>query len=185
MGIEDGTTEFKLTKPIEYRLNGSAELSDTVLLREPCMDHVKHYLKLKQFIMRAQMELATQITEINELRDSIGEEIKPLNQEVENLEQQAAEIAPAIGLALQAAKSVAIDEFIGTFETMACMKARKPIALLNGQQALTQSLWSTLRVDDAFNMAVWWCSFFAMPSDVQGKTTSVQQSESHTGRTVA
>lgn len=185
MGIEDGTTEFKLTRPIEYRVNGEVAMAGMVELREPCMDHVKHYLRLKQLLMRAQMELASQADEINKLRDSIGEEVKPIDQDVENLERQAEDMAPALALAIQAAKNVSIEDFIETFAAMACLKARKPLAMVDSRQAMTQALWATLKPDDAFNMAVWWCSFFATPSEGGGKTSSGQQSDSATQRTVA
>lgn len=182
MGIEDGTTIFNLTRAIEYRLNGGPQTANHVLLREPGMDHVKHYLKLKQMIMRAQMDLAKQAGEINKLRDTIGTEIKPLDQEAKDIESQTDDIAPAMALALQAAESVNIGDFIETFEQMACMKARKPICLIDGQQAMTSALWANLKPDDAFEMAVRWCSFFAMRSDEQGKTISGQPFESHSGR---
>lgn len=185
MGIEDGTIEFKLTRALEYSYNGGAQQADHVILREPGMDHVKHYLRLKQMLMRAQMELAKQAGEINQLRDSIGEEVKPLSDDVEAIEGQADDMAEAIGLALQAAESVDIAEFILTFEAMATMKARKPIALVDGHQAMTQSLWSNLKPDDAFAMAVRWCAFFGMPSAEGVKTISGRPSESHTERTEA
>lgn len=185
MGIEDGTTEFELTRPIEYSRNGSAQPTTLIVLREPGMDHVKYYLKLKQMLMRAQMELAKQAGEINKLRDSIGEEIKPLSDDVEAIEAGADDMTGAISMALQAAESVDIGEFIETFEHMATMKARKPIVLVDGHQAMTQSLWALLKPDDAFNMAVRWCSFFGTPSEGGDKITSDPQSDSVTGRTVA
>lgn len=182
MGIEEGTTEFKLTRALEYRLNGQAELADHILLREPGMDHVKHYLKLKGLIMRSQMDLAKQAGEINKLRDAIGEEVKPIVDNSADIEAKADDMTEAVTLALQASESVDIGEFIETFEQMACMKARKPIALVNGHQAMTQALWANLKPDDAFAMAVRWCSFFGMPSGEGGKTSSGPLSESHTGR---
>lgn len=185
MGIEEGTTEYRLQRPIEYRLNGQPETTDLIELREPGMDHVKHYLKLKQMIMRAQMELAKQADEINKLRDSIGSEIKPLADEVEAIEQGAEDMAEAMSLALQAAVSVDIGDFIDTFEIMACMPARKPVCMIDGRQTMTGALWKTLKPDDAFNMAVRWCAFFGMPSDQGGQTISGRQSELHMERTEA
>lgn len=185
MGIEDGTCEFVLTRPLEYSRNGTTEKALHVVLREPGMDHVKHYLKLKQMLMRAQMELAKQAGEINQLRDSIGEEVKPITENADEMEAQADEMAGAIALALQAASSVDIGEFIDTFETMACMKARKPIVLVDGIQAMTGALWATLKPDDAFNMAARWLSFFGTPPDERGKIILDQQSESASQRTVA
>lgn len=185
MGIEDGTCEFALTRPLEYSRNGTTEKALHVVLREPGMDHVKHYLKLKQMLMRAQMELAKQAGEINQLRDSIGEEVKPITDNADEMEAQADEMAGAIALALQAAGSVDIGEFIDTFEVMACMKARKPLVLVDGIQAMTSALWANLKPDDAFNMAARWLSFFVTRFEAGEQTTSGPQSESPTGRTVA
>lgn len=181
MGIEDGTTEFKLTRPLEYRFNGNAEMADFILLREPGMDQVKYYLKLKQMIVRAQMDLAKQATEINKIKDAIGEEVKPLVEGVAEMEAQSEEIGQAIALALQTS-TVDIGDFLEAFAAMACMKARKPIALVAGHQAMTDALWATLKPDDAFGMAVKWCSFFAMPLAGGEKISSGQPSVSASER---
>lgn len=183
MGIEDGTTEFYLSRPIEYKSGGGSEHTSLIVLKEPCMDHVKHYLKLKSLIMRAQMELAKQAGEINKLRDSIGDVVKPITEEAEALEAQTDEMDEAISLSLQAADNVDIGEFIKTFEAMACLKGRKSICMIDGKQAMTTALWANLKPDDAFKMAVRWCAFFGMPSVGGAKTTSGQQSESAIQRT--
>lgn len=184
MGIEDGTTEYKLQRELEYRHKGNAQIARFVVLREPIMDHVKHYLKLKQMIMRAQMELAKQADEINKLRDAVGHEVKPFTEDAERIEKEADDMAEAIGLALQAAESVDIGAFIDTFQAMACMKSRKSICIIDDTVQMTDALWSNLYPDDAFNMAVRWCSFFGMPSTEGDKTTLDRQSGSLTGQTV-
>lgn len=185
MGIEDGTYEFTLSRALEYRADGEAAYASTIILREPGMDHLKFYARLKQMLMRAQMELATQAGEINKMREAIGQEVKPLNEDAQGLEEQTDDIADGISLALQAANNVDMADFVETFRQMACLKARRPIALIDGKQAMTDPLWATLKPDDAINMAVRWCAFFAMPSEQGGQTTSGPQSESHTQRTEA
>ena len=88
MSIKDGTCEFQLTRGVNYKSQGSTELAETVTLKEPGMDHIKFYMKLKQMIMRSQMELAKQASEINKLKNTIGEEVKSLNQEADSIESE-------------------------------------------------------------------------------------------------
>lgn len=185
MGIEDGTTEYKLKHQLEYRLKGQAEVAKFIVLKEPTMDHVKHYLKLKQMIMCAQMDLAKQASEINKLRDAMGTEVKPFSEDVQALESEADDMTEAISLSLQAAPNVDIGLFIETFEAMACMKARRAICVIDDVVPMTSALWDNLNPNDAFDMAVRWCAFFAMPSQGGEKTTSGQQLELHTARTEA
>lgn len=192
MGIEDGTCEFALTRPLEYSRNGTTEKALHVVLREPGMDHVAHYLRLKQIITQAQFAVAKIAGDINRMRDSIpvnvnidiGEEVKPITENASDIEKESDQLADSMSMMLQAVE-VDIREFISIFETMACMKARKPIVLVDGVQAMTTALWAGLKPDDAYNMAVRWCTFFAMPSEMGGQTISGQQSGSPTGRTAA
>jgi uncharacterized membrane protein len=177
MGIQDGTCEFALSKGVNYKFQGSTVTAKMVTLKEPGMDHIKFYLKLKQMITRSQMELAKQAGEINKMRDSIGEIVKPLNEDVERIENETDDIHEVISLALQASETVDIGNFIETFEKMACLNGRKSICILDGHQSMTSVIWSNLKPDDAFNMAVRWCSFFGMPSEGGAKITSGQPSE--------
>ena len=73
-------------------------------------------------------------------------------------------------------------DFIGTFEKMILKPARKPIAKVNGEVVMTSTLWNNLNPEDAYNMALRWCAFFAMPSQEGTKITSEQPQESPTER---
>lgn len=182
MGIQEGTHEFTLSQGVKYKFQGSTVTAESITLKEPGMDHIKFYLKLKQMITRSQMELAKQAGEINKMRDSIGEIVKPLDEDIERMENETDDIHEAISLALQASETVDIGKFIETFEKMACMKGRTSICMVDDQQSMTAAIWSNLKPDDAFNMAVRWCSFFGMPSDGGEKTMSDRPSELPTER---
>lgn len=183
MSIQDGTYEFSLTRGVNYKSQGSTVTAESVTLKEPGMDHIKFYLKLKQMITRSQMELAKQAGEINKMKDSIGEIVKPLDQDTERIESETEDMHEAISLALQASETVDIGKFIETFEKMACLKGRSSVCMVDGKQSMTAAIWANLKPDDAFNMAVRWCSFFGMPSEGGEKTLSDRPSESHTERT--
>lgn len=185
MGIEDGTTTFQLSRPLEYKLNGATEYADHVVLKEPAMDHVQYYLKLKQMLMRAFVEYTKQSDELNELRSAIGHEVKPFQDNIEQIEAESDEMAAGIGLALQGSSVIDVGEFVVTFEKMACLKARKSVCMIDGQLAMTHALWNNLKPDDAFDMAVKWCSFFGMPSEGGDKISSGPRSVSPTPRTAA
>lgn len=185
MGIEEGTTEFTLTRPLEYRYQGSAEFADTVILREPIMDHANYCLKLKQLITRGLLDVQKIFGDRSSPGDNLAREIKPFHESMDEIEQETQSNRELISIAIQASSTVDISEFVETFGKMACLKARKPIALVDGRQTMTSALWSNLKVDDAFNMAVWWCSFFAMPSLGGEQITLEQQQGSLMERTEA
>ena len=180
MGIKDGTTEYKLKQQLEYRYNGNAELATHVVLKEPGMDHIKFYYRLKQMIIQSQVEVQSKqsdiIQEAREANQVVGEVVKPFHESVEDMEQKAINMVPAVELGLQVATCIDLGEFIDTFRKMATMKARKSICVVDGKQQMTESLWQMLHPDDGFKMACWWCSFFAMPSPGQDSNTLDRQS---------
>lgn len=182
MSVQDGTCKFDLTRVVKYHSHGQPQEADYVILKEPCMDHVSFYLKLKQMITRSQMELAKQAGEINKLRDSIGDVVKTLDEDADRIESETDMLHDGIVLALESSETVDISKFMETFAKMACLKARKSICMVGGELAMTSAIWSNLKPDDAFNIAVRWCSFFAMPSEGGVKISSDQPSESHMER---
>lgn len=185
MGIKDGTTTFELSRPIEYRHNGDAVETTNIVLKEPGMDHVQHYLKLKQLIMQSQMGLAKYADKINEVRDSIGDVVKPLTENVDQLEEDTKSFEKMISFSLQTAENIDIAQFISIFKTMATMKGRTSICMIDGRRTMTGPIWDTLKPDDAFDMAIRWCAFFAMPSIGGDRISSGQPSDSVSDRTVA
>lgn len=185
MGIKDGTIEFKLSRPLEFKVNGGSDAVDCVTLREPGMEHVKFYLRLKQMITRSQMELAKQAGAIKDMQESIGEEIKPITKDVKKLESETDAAHEMFSLALQASETVDLGAFIGTFEKMVCTRANRAIVMINDRQVMTKPIWTNLRPEDAFNMAIRWCAFFGTPSTEGEKTILDRPSDSPTEPTEA
>lgn len=181
MGVKDGTVEFTLSRDLSFSINGTTETTRSVVLREPGMEHIKFYLRLKQMITRSQMELAKQAGEIEKMQNAIGEVVKPLQDEVERIESEADEVHEIFSLSLQASETVDIGQFIGTFEKMVSARSARAVVRVDGRVDMTAPLWNALKPEDAFNMAVRWCAFFGTPSQEGQKTISDQQSESHTG----
>ena len=182
MGIKEGSFEFRLSKPLEYSMGGNRAEAEMVQLFEPTMEHSQYYLKLKQLLTRSQMDLAKQIENLDELRDSLGQQVKPFHEDVDKLESENDQMFEAFDAALNASESVDVSMFQKQFEKMILKPAKKPIAKVDGRVVMTSVLWSNLHPDDAWNMAVRWCVFFAMPSLEGTKKSSEQQSDSVTER---
>jgi len=180
LGIQDGTTDFPLSRDLNFSVNGATESTRRLVLREPGMEHVKFYLRLKQMLTRSQLEIAKQASEFNQIKDAVGDVVKPLEDSVEDLESQVEDTHEMFSLALQASETVDIGQFIGTFEKMVCTKAKKSVVLVDDRVPLTSALWNSLHPEDAFNVAIRWCSFFGTPSPGGQKTISARPSESHT-----
>jgi len=180
MGIKSGDFEYDLKRPLDYKFEGNTETSNMVLLKEPGMEHIKFYLRLKQMITRSQMELATQAGELVKMQEAIGEVVKPISEDVDKIEDDAQEVYDVFLLGLEASEKVDMGTFIGTFEKMVTARAKKTICMVDNKVAMTGALWGNLHPDDALEMAVRWCAFFGTPSQEGQRTTSDQQSESHT-----
>lgn len=181
MGIHDGSFEYDLKRPLNYKFEGQTETANTITLKEPGMEHIKFYSRLKQMITRSQMELAKHANEIQKMQDSIGTVVKPITEEAKQLEDDFEDVYHGFTLALEAAETVDMGVFMSTFAKMVCAPgARKAICMVDGKVVMTSALWGNLYPDDALEMAVRWCAFFGTPSREGMKTTSVPQSESPT-----
>ena len=165
MGIREGTFEFELSKDLEFKINGASETTRRIVLNEPRMEHVKEYLKLKQLIMRSQLELAEKAPAIKKMKDSAGEVIKPLVDDVENIEAKTEETYTFYKFALESSSTVDIGQFISTFEKMICTPGKTSLASVDGRTPMTPYLWTIIDPDDGFDMAVRWCAFFGMRSE--------------------
>ena len=182
MGIKEGDCVFELQQPLEYNFEGKKNTADHVILQEPGMEHIKFYLRLKQMLTRAQMELATKAGQI---QDDIGEVVKPFKDDVDKIEADSEEVFNMYKICIEASNTVDIAQFHSTFQKMACVTARKGVVMIDGKRSMTDALWNLLTPDDAFDMALRWCSFFAMPSIEGEKKESVPQLKSVTQRTEA
>ena len=179
MGIREGNTEYSLKRELPYTFKGQSEKATIIELREPGMEHTKYYLRLRQMVTQSQMSLAKQADNIKQAQEAIGEVVKPLKDNVEELEKQAEADGDGIALAIMAS-DVDISAWISAFEKMACSHARQSICMVDSKTPMTKALWANVHPDDAFDMSVRWISFFGMPSEEGEKTTSCQPLESHT-----
>lgn len=174
--IYDGTTEFFSDRPVSYTAKGVVKETNAFTLCEPGMDHYKYYTRIKQMFMRVFKEMHEKRTGGEIFGEDIsGEELKGLD---ENHEQNSAEEAAALEMLLLVSEKVDVAEFIDAFRAMACMNSRKAIVRLDGEQAMTDAIWSNMHPDDGYKMAVRWAAFFAMPSADGQKTMSNKPSAS-------
>ena len=171
--IHDGTTEFFSEHEVSYSCKGAAKETTAFVLREPGMDHYKHYMRIKQMFMQMFMEAGEKHK--NKSADISGEEVKAIE---EDHEQNSEEFAETLEMLLLTSEKIDASDFLDTFRSMACMKAGKPIVMLDGEQSMTDSIWSTMHPDDGYKMAIRWAAFFAMPSADGQKTSSNKPSAS-------
>lgn len=172
MSIHNGTTDFTTKSPISYTDKGEVKEAYSVVLQEPCMDHCKHSLKIKQMVMRVFMEVGKNR---KDAEDASGEEVKPLD---EGHDESSEELASVLETLMLTSETVDVSDFFESFRAMVCMKARRPIMMINGEQAMTDAIWQNVNPDDAYRMAIRWTAFFGMPSGGGQKTTSNKPSSS-------
>lgn len=182
MGIVEGTCEYQLKRELPYKLNGGPEIATMVELREPGMEHVKFYMRLRQMSTQAQMGLAKHSDMIDKAVEAVGEIVKPLHEEdLGEIEKKAKGDQDIITMSLLAS-DVDISAFMTAFEKLACSHVKRSACMVGGKTPMTKALWGNLHPDDAFDMAVRWLSFFDTPSEEGQKTTSGQQPDSHMER---
>ncbi|MNQ54519.1 hypothetical protein D3C85_685870 [compost metagenome] len=166
--IHDGTTDFFSDHEVSYSAKGVQKETTTFVLREPGMDHAKYYMPIKQLVMKAFMALAEKHKSNKE--DLSGEEVKAIEDDHEEKSDEAAQALEAVFFTSDV---VDVAAFMEMFRAMACMPCSKPIVMLDGEQRMTDAIWSNMHPDDGLKMAVRWASFFAMPSaDGQKKSSS-------------
>lgn len=171
MGIHNGTTEFVCTTPVSYTASGVPKESTLIVLQEPCMDHCKYSLKIKQMIMRVLMEVGQKR---GEQTDISGDEVKGID--AEEHEQGTEELAGMLESVMLISETVDVSDFFEAFRAMVCMKSRRPIAMVDGEVGITDAIWQNLNPDDAYRMAIRWVAFFGMPSGDDQKTSSNSRS---------
>jgi hypothetical protein len=186
--IEDGTTEYRLQRPFKYSHKGASLEAEFCELFEPGMEHVKYYLKLKQMIVRAQLEASKTIRSLGYSGDeelgTAGEELKPLHEDVDEIEKQAAEGEAALAIVLQMSESVDICTFVRAFSKLCFAKSKKNICMVDGNEKMTEALFDRMHPEEAFNLAVRWCNFFVTALAGQEENGSRQPSKSATVKAV-
>ena len=173
--IHEGTTDFFSEHKVSYSVKGVSKETNLFVLREPGMDHFKHYMRIKQMFMHVFREVSEKRKDGDEPEDISGEEVQPIE---DGHEQSSEEIAEAMEMLLLTSEKVGVPDFVEAFRAMACMRANKPVVMLDGEQAMTDAIWMTMHPDDAYKMAVRWAAFFAMPSEGGPKTSSNKPSSS-------
>lgn len=171
--IHDGTTEFFSKREVSYSCKGAIKQTTAFVLREPGMDHTKWSMRIKQMFMQMFMEAGEKHKDKE--ADISGEEVRAIE---DDHETQSEEFADTLEMLLLTSTKVDAYEFLECFRAMACARADKPIVMLDGEQAMTDSIWRTMHPDDGYKMAVRWAAFFAMPSADGQKTTSNKPSAS-------
>lgn len=171
--IHDGTTEFFSDHEVSYSCKGAIKQTTAFVLREPGMDHYKHYMRIKQQFMQMFMEAGERHKDKE--ADMSGEEVKAIE---DDHDQRSEEFAATLEMLLLTSTKVEASDFLDCFRAMACMKASKPVVMLDGEQSMTDAIWSTMHPDDGYKMAVRWAAFFAMPSADGQKTMSNKPSAS-------
>jgi hypothetical protein len=183
MSIQDGSIEFPLTRPIKYKFDNETHEATHVILQEPGMEHIKFYSKLKQMLTRAQLELVKGLDpeSIREAQDKAkaGENVESFDKEAQKIEDDSEQHYEFIKVLVAGSAVVDFTQFVSTFAKMACViNPRKSVCMIDGRLAMNDTLWNNLHPDDAIEMALRWASFFVMPSEEGGQTTSEQPSTS-------
>lgn len=172
--IHDGTTEFFSAHGVAYSSKGVSTETNLFVLREPGMDHFKHYMRIKQMFMQVFQEIGEK-RKSTEPDDISGEEVAAIE---EDHEQNSEEFAGVLEMLLLTSEKIGVPDFVEAFRAMACMRANKPVVMLDGEQAMTDAIWMSMHPDDAYKMAIRWAAFFAMPSVDGLKTSSSKPSNS-------
>lgn len=170
--IHNGTTEFISDNEVSYSAKGEQKLTSLFVLREPGMEHCKYAMRIKQMVMQIFKELSEKRGDAG-VQDISGEEVKAIE---DDHEESGDEIAEGFEAMFMMSERIEVSEFLECFRAMACMRASKPVVMLDGEQAMTDAIWQHLSLNDGYKMAIRWTAFFAMPSADGQKKSSNKQS---------
>lgn len=186
--IEDGTTEYRIQRPFKYSHKGASLEAEFCELFEPGMEHAKYYLKLKQMVVRAQLEAAKVAKELGfsegDEMGMAGEEVQPMHDQTDEIESQAEEMEGLLLTTLQMSEKVDISQFVEIFSKMCFANSKKNICMVDGKEKMTEVLFNRMHPEDAFSLAVRWASFFVTALIENVATTSRQPSTSATATVV-
>ena len=186
MGLHDGITIYKLKKSFTYHSGGNIETCTEVLLREPTSQHTPFYMRMRQMITKASADVLKNMTPVMDaLNESEGgQKITALSEKrEEEHENEAADSAEFISMAILQADRVDAAEFVNEFAKLVTANSDVSIAACNSKEKLKASDWKKISPEDQFDMAICWCSFFVMPSseDKKGSVLPFDSAEPQEG----
>lgn len=172
MGVREGTTDYYLQKKFNYSHKGAQQEATFITLREPTSEHQDGYWVLQKFVTQANFSAMRMINEMNEEKELVaGTEVRRFHDAVDDIEQESSTNDDMYKMILLAG-NVDIEKFMKTFKKMVSTKARKPLALIDGEESvpLNSTLMEKMHPDDLLNLAVRWCGFFIMYEILEGRT---------------
>lgn len=165
--IQEGKVEFFLTRSFDYTPGkGQTEKATHLVLQEHGMEHLGHWMQMRQMVTRAMTSMALKFKDQEVPGDSVvvGQEVKGIKDvDAEEYGQESKEAEEAINMALMMADDVDASEFVEIFGKMVVTNKGRSICLVDGVVPMTSSLWLKMKPEDAYNAAVRWAAFFAMP----------------------
>ena len=179
MGIREGTTDYHLKKPFSYKNPNSTQPMDAtyITLREPTADHQEGFWIMRQYIRRAEVSAMKLLSVVqdNSVTEIIGQETEKLHDVVDRIDAEQDESRNDEGFStIILSGDVDIIKFMATFKKMVTSKARKALAIVDGEDAvpLNAALMSKMHPDDLLGLAIRWCGFFIMSEDIGAQTSS-------------
>lgn len=181
MGIQDGKTQYTLTRPVLTAFGGEGSREATWLeLREPTSAHSRHYFKIMQMIMKAQALAAKFAKDIgleddDKIDGTTGGVSKALHEVDENEHAESTESQEEAIRWCLSISGVDIGELVEHFRRMACAGANvASICAVEGEVPMKAGIWQLMHPNDQLGAAIRWAAFFAMPDATQKPASGVQ-----------
>ena len=178
-------TEYKLKHGLKYSFAGEKCVAEYVLLQEPDYTNPESYYKLQDTITLSQAKLLNSISK--EQIESLQEEVQPgLIGEQKKFHEQDREfdIEEQIeGLKMGLRLAEKTYEFIKTFKNMVIKSRLRCPAIVDGQENMTDALFSKMHPRDLEGMALRWAAFFILASEDKERKSSEKVLESPTEAT--
>lgn len=165
--IQEGKVEFFLTRGFDYTPGkGRTEQATHLVLQEHGMEHLGHWMQMRQMVTRAMTSMALKFKDQEVPEDAVvaGQEVKSIKDvDADDYGAESKQAAEAINMALMMADDVEASDFVEIFGKMVTTNKGRSICLVDGAVPMTSSLWLKMKPEDAYNAAVMWAAFFAMP----------------------
>ena len=182
MSHKDGVMLYNLTRPIKYSNSGNFEEAHTLYFSEFLPDHSRFYMKLKQMIDKAIMDVSQKANDMRRADDPNQTSEHPskpsdkfINKSEEDHEKETSDIAEFLSMSLSIREDDdTLNKFLDVFSAM----ATKGICRIENNNLLLPNHWKEIHPEDQINAATRYCAFFGigfLGQMKEGSETALEQ----------
>jgi hypothetical protein len=177
MEVRDREVTYTLSRPITFSHAGKLLECSQILLREPTSQHAQYYMRIKQMLVKAQMDMQRAVEGRGD--QQLPDHLQPVggskinadqDDPIENILNDTEMMKNFISIAMFQSDRVDMGDFHDAFSRIITANTDTAIATcINDDDDIpTRRVklgdWTKMHPDDQIDMAITWSANFSMPS---------------------